>query len=484
MKDSIKPILTLVMGIALLAAVAAITGLLPGFGALRVPTAQAAGTIMVTTTEDQFVADDLCSLREAVESINTGTSFGGCENPDNTADTIQLEDGTYILSIPNALPFDNSLGNLRIGATMTIRGRGAAQTIISATEALDDNVMVTFTPVTIEGVTIQGGRSAVGGGIEIVSPEEEPDPTISLTDVVIRNNETNSSGGGGIAIQGDGNVIISLVNVIIENNRTLDDFSGGGGIECDAESNVLVLLSLEDVIIRNNETLGETSPGGGIFGVGCNIILNNVTISGNKSSHSGGGIFVSEYFETDATLQMSNVTVYGNEAQLSGGGLNVSYFETSGTIGATAVNATIAHNHVISGSGGNLYNDNASLALQNTIVAHGTAADSDNNCDGNPLPNITSLGHNLDSDGSCVLNGGNDIENADPLLADTLADNGGFTPTLALLAGSPAIDNGTCSLDTDQRGLPRPGRGTPECDIGAFEFQMEQLYLPSVTTRN
>ncbi len=49
-----------------------------------------------------------------------------------------------------------------------------------------------------------------------------------------------------------------------------------------------------------------------------------------------------------------------------------------------------------------------------------------------------------------------------------LADNGGPTPTIALVAGSPAIDAGaaTC-VPTDQRGVTRP-QG-PACDIGAFE---------------
>jgi hypothetical protein len=55
---------------------------------------------------------------------------------------------------------------------------------------------------------------------------------------------------------------------------------------------------------------------------------------------------------------------------------------------------------------------------------------------------------------------------ADPQLA-ALADNGGPTETMALAAGSPAIDVGTSCPDTDQRGMPRNG----PCDAGAFEYQ-------------
>jgi len=49
-----------------------------------------------------------------------------------------------------------------------------------------------------------------------------------------------------------------------------------------------------------------------------------------------------------------------------------------------------------------------------------------------------------------------------------LADNGGPTPTHALVAGSPAInvDGAPCSVTTDQRYAARDAR----CDAGAFEF--------------
>ena len=53
----------------------------------------------------------------------------------------------------------------------------------------------------------------------------------------------------------------------------------------------------------------------------------------------------------------------------------------------------------------------------------------------------------------------------------SLQNNGGPTPTLALLSGSPAIDAGdpTAAPATDQRGLARVVNGI--IDIGAFELQ-------------
>jgi hypothetical protein len=64
----------------------------------------------------------------------------------------------------------------------------------------------------------------------------------------------------------------------------------------------------------------------------------------------------------------------------------------------------------------------------------------------------------------------------DPRLDTALRDNGGPTPTLALLAGSPAIDAGdnVGAPPIDQRGLVRPVDGNKHgggvVDIGAFEF--------------
>jgi hypothetical protein len=56
--------------------------------------------------------------------------------------------------------------------------------------------------------------------------------------------------------------------------------------------------------------------------------------------------------------------------------------------------------------------------------------------------------------------------------------NGGFTPTQALLPGSPALDKGNnFGIHSDQRGQPRPKNnplvsnapGGNGSDIGAFE---------------
>jgi hypothetical protein len=95
------------------------------------------------------------------------------------------------------------------------------------------------------------------------------------------------------------------------------------------------------------------------------------------------------------------------------------------------------------------------------------------------------LGHNLFSDAPSFALDPTDLINTDPLLAP-LADNGGPTPTMALLPGSPAIDAGVSvsGVTTDQRGVPRPQGSAP--DIGAFEFRylttsFDSLAAPTIT---
>ena len=99
------------------------------------------------------------------------------------------------------------------------------------------------------------------------------------------------------------------------------------------------------------------------------------------------------------------------------------------------------------------------ITLKNTLVA-GNAT----NVDGA----FTDGGHNITS-GTAVDAG------LDPA---GLQDNGGPTKTIALIAGSPAIDAGNSTLTTDQRGYKRPyddpavvnATGGNGSDIGAFEL--------------
>ena len=84
--------------------------------------------------------------------------------------------------------------------------------------------------------------------------------------------------------------------------------------------------------------------------------------------------------------------------------------------------------------------NSGTVSLTNTIVANQVAG---TDCSRDP---ITSLGHNLDSDGTCGLGSVGDQPSTDPLLGP-LQDNGGPTKTHALRPGGPGI--GSPAIDDD-----------------------------------
>jgi hypothetical protein len=124
-------------------------------------------------------------------------------------------------------------------------------------------------------------------------------------------------------------------------------------------------------------------------------------------------------------------------------------------------------------SGGGIYNALGTTTVYNTIVANSTAG---RNCSGT----ITNGGNNIDDETTCGWGSSNgSMSSTNPLLG-VLTNNGGPTQTMALLAGSPAIDGVVYNAPngcpaTDQRGLVRPIG--PRCDIGVYEYGF-LAYLP------
>jgi hypothetical protein len=106
------------------------------------------------------------------------------------------------------------------------------------------------------------------------------------------------------------------------------------------------------------------------------------------------------------------------------------------------------------------------------------------NCEAKQNGSIVSEGNNLTDDASCTtfVQPSDQINNSLTTLG-ALADNGGPTRTMALLAGSSAIDGaGNCgaATPTDQRGLARPTG--PACDVGAYEVGVVVPPTTSTTT--
>jgi hypothetical protein len=245
---------------------------------------------------------------------------------------------------------------------------------------------------------------------------------------------------------------------------------------------------LIDSVLLSDNVAGQ---GGGIFYDEGLTIITNSTLTGNSATFGAGAIrgSTSGVMAVPGEGRLINSTVAGNSSQEFGGAVNISNGATLRIQSSTIAGNTANSDNNTSGDGGGIYNNLSTVELANTILAGNTvgpgAPSSNGQCAGAAY---TSLGHNLRSvaDPNCTGFIASDLVNPNSLLGG-LGMNGGQTPTIALLPGSPAIDAGDPGpLDglppacpgTDQRGLPRGG-GAGVCDIGAFEVQPAPVPPPA-----
>ena len=502
--------------LALLAAAMAVAALLgspaPALGASF--TVNATNDAVDASPGDGVCADvaGACTLRAAVMEAN---ALPG-------ADEISLPAGTYVLSIPGAGEDASATGDLDVTADLTITGAGRDTTVIDA-GGLDRALHVVGSiRMNAQNLLLTNGSAGTSAGAGKCNPLAGQENggglcnesgVVGLSNVSISGSSATRHGAAiwnaGV-IEVESSLIVGNIQEAIING---DNFNEGTATlrATSVSDNGRGLRNygtaiLEDSVFNGNlngvENWGGTLTmnggqvkGNGQYGLlnfGDTMTLSSVTVDGNGSlgianempgelvvigstisNNAGAGVSSSVGQPVDTplvpgSLAMTNSTVTGS----SQGGII-----TGGDM--VLLNVTIAHN-----TGPGVSRDDRpfpiTTTLANTIVANGTGP----NCSGS----ITSLGHNLDSDGTCGLSGPGDLsgvgEEAGLL---PLADNGGPTQTHALLLGGcqgdacvfgsiaiDAGDNSSCPA-TDQRGVLRPqdgdGRDGVICDIGAFELE-------------
>jgi hypothetical protein len=296
---------------------------------------------------------------------------------------------------------------------------------------------------------------------------------------------TITNGSGLVAgIRNNGGVLTLSNSLVSGNSATVGRFQNGvGGI-----------LNQGGTVALTNSTVGGNSASasvpfdtavGGIMNFGSRVTLTNSTVSGNSAntpSDAFGGILNSA---PGSVVILTNSTVSGNSASAPGGPTAFSQAvggisNAGGSLALTS--STLSGNSASEPNGGflppvggtgNVFG--GTVAAEDSLIA---AHSGGPNCYG--LSPGSDGGYNLDDGGSCDFStANNSLPNTDPLLDPAgLKGNGGPTQTIAVLAGSPAVDviptavNGCGTiLASDQRGVARPqGSG---CDIGAFELLQE-----------
>jgi len=363
--------------------------------------------LVVNTTADETTDHSTLSLREAINLINGTLSLA-------TLSAAELAQVTS--SATDSITFASNL----YGSTVMLAAVG--DNSVGASALLVSSAITITGPSGDSGVTL----SAAGANMRLFYVSGSG--FLTLQNLTLTGGVARGSAGGANA-GGDG------LGGAIFNRGTLS-----------------ILAS----------TLTGNSAQGGVGGASGGI-------GKNGGAGKGGAIF------SDGTqlVRITNSTFTGNSAMGGAGGVG------SGGNGATG-----------QGLGGALYGNNASMAILNSTFSINTAADGgrgiyllgggvslSNSILGQSDTSITDL---VVSEG--IINGGPNvirgmavtganllynISTGDPKLGP-LQHNGGPTKTMALLAGSPAIDVANFfEVTTDQRGLNR----IAPADLGAYEFR-------------
>ena len=316
-------------------------------------------------------------------------------------------------------------------------------------------------------VTFTGNTAKYGGGIynfDYSSPV--------LTNVTFTNNQATLRGGGMFGVTSSN---FTLVDVTFTGN-TAQDY--GGGIFTDGSTPSLTrvrfidnnaqkrgggiyssgsALALQDVSFSGNSSID----GGGMNKSGGDATLVNVTFTNNTAIGRGGG-----FFSYLGDTKLTNVTFSGNSAQTYGGGI----FNSTGNL--TIKSGTFSTNNAYE-YGGGVAMDETGSQIVNSIFWQNSAG-----LDGDQIhgfdPGEPTISYSIVESGCPDSAVCSNVVSTDPELG-MLGDHGGFTQTIPILEGSPAIDTGNDSKchSTDQRGTTRP-QGL-RCDIGAYESNFENI---------
>jgi hypothetical protein len=379
-----------------------------------------AAIVNVTRADDPAGAGNCptdCSLRQAI----------GVANPGDTVLLLGDADHTVAHTLTR--------GELLIDKALTLQGGGR---FVSAIDGLNDNNGERL--VKVQSATVQFADLRFQN-------------TFQTRDEVASGGATPTlSHNGGAAIFSDGGQV-TVDRVVFESNANV--FIGGA------------ITARNGTLTVNDADFhaGRSSYGSALFVRGATVTVNRSTVRGG--SNSRGAIFLES-----GTLALTNSTVTGNgQASSAGGGV----VNGGGTL--TLLNDTLADN-----LRGSLmtYDNGAVTNASNTLLGEGFG----------PACMVTGIigappetgvavthddGHNLAADDSCGLTAQTSRANAQLRLAP-VADNGGRTPTMALLWGNEAIDAGAGCAPADQRDLPRDA----PCDVGAFEA--ERFGVPEAST--
>ena len=439
----------------------------------------------------------------------TGNQAIGSRDPANTALNSGFGGGMLIrsgniVSIVNTRITNNSAGQAQGGLDISFSSELSATDLTVTGNSASSSVASTYVSdagMRVNGVTnvtgtrwnvsnnVLTGDLASGGAVGGLSVQSVSGTT-KLRDVVVSGNTCSNasdcavrfSGNAGVDIQGlksKNNVVTKAgsawtgnVGFSARNNTSvrLADAEISGNVTADNEA-VALRASFNDYS-GNPPVIAATLPP-----TTNAILIENSTISGNTVGD------INIYVETPGIYTFRNVTVANNTVTRGcGAGIAPQIYNPYSSANATQVfiqNSTISRNvggcqaalSIRAYTGSANGPANGSVTVTSSVLGR-EAANAPNDVIWSPDPSKVTLTNTLVEDNAgpmsaqCNTNG--NLCNTNPLL-DVLALNGGPTPTMRLLPGSPALNAGSnpANLTTDQRGAARVVGAA--ADMGAFE---------------
>jgi hypothetical protein len=285
-------------------------------------------------------SDNLLSLREALQAVNGGSLKGlsaqelrqvsAAQGALGHNDTVQFQvEGELALAGPLTLERD-----------VTLRGPGSAHLTVYGQG--QDNVFTVEKGVNarIEGLSITGGQSHFGGGIDNFG-------ALAVVNSALFGNQADFGGG----IYNEAHASLEVIDSTLSHNNADHN---GGGIYNEASASLQLVRST----LWGNDA-GQH--GGGVYNHGT-LEAVNATLSGNRAGFFGGGIY-----NTAGTLELADCTLSGNQAD--GGPSNKA--DAGGGIytnGETTLNNSIVANSV---HGGDIVS-NGKLSGSHNLVEDGS----------------------------------------------------------------------------------------------------------------
>ncbi|MEZ6086552.1 MAG: CSLREA domain-containing protein [Pirellulaceae bacterium] len=228
-------------------------------------------TIVVNSLSDVTANDNRVTLREAIEAANTNASVDGSVAGEAGADTIVFREG---LAGTISLTQDE----LAIIESLTIQGPVADRLVISGGDASRLFIFggAGSNDYAISGLTFADGNGdgTLNNGFGGRCAMFDPDDTLSIDSSVIR--DSTATSGGGIFVN------LGTLRLTASTMHDNQAASGGGGI------------ALQNVQ---------------------NAVFENVTVSGNQATTTGGGICSCGIFAgRTSSLEINQSTIANNQS--------------------------------------------------------------------------------------------------------------------------------------------------------------------------